>query len=56
MAVSYTHLGFDKDAKQYTYNVNANTGVSSLNGTPFQVQICLLYTSLREGARDGHTL
>ena len=27
----------------YTYNVNANTGVSSLNGTPFQVQIGLRY-------------
>lgn len=26
-----------------TYNVNANTGVSSLNGTPFQVQIGLRY-------------
>lgn len=39
----YSIKGFDKDAKQYTYNVNANTGVSSLNGTPFQVQIGLRY-------------
>lgn len=39
----YSIKGFDQDAKQYTYNVNANTGVSSLNGTPFQVQIGLRY-------------
>lgn len=39
----YSIKGFDQNAKQYTYNVNANTGVSSLNGTPFQVQIGLRY-------------
>lgn len=39
----YSIKGFDQDAKQYAYNVNANTGVSSLNGTPFQIQIGLRY-------------
>lgn len=39
----YSIKGFDQNAKQYAYNVNANTGVSDLNGTPFQVQIGLRY-------------
>ncbi|MCD7927007.1 MAG: carboxypeptidase regulatory-like domain-containing protein [Bacteroides sp.] len=39
----YSIKGFNQTSKQYTYNVNANTGVSSLNGTPFQVQIGLRY-------------
>ena len=39
----YSIKGFDQNAKQYAYNVNANTGVSNLNGTPFQVQIGLRY-------------
>ena len=39
----YSIKGFDQEQKQYTYNVNANTGVSSLSGTPFQVQVGLRY-------------
>lgn len=39
----YSIKGFDQGNKQYTYNVNANAGVSNLNGTPFQVQIGLRY-------------
>lgn len=39
----YSITGFDKDKKQYKYNVNANTGVSNLNGTPFQVQLGVRY-------------
>lgn len=39
----YTIKSFDKEKKEYVYNVNANTGVSSLNGTPYQVQIGLRY-------------
>lgn len=39
----YSITGFDKDAQQYVYNVNANTGVSGLSGTPFQIQLGLRY-------------
>lgn len=39
----YTIKSFDKEKKEYVYNVNANTGVSSLNGTPYQVQLGLRY-------------
>lgn len=39
----YTIKSFDREKKQYVYNVNANTGVSNLNGTPYQVQIGLRY-------------
>ena len=39
----YSIKGFDQDKKEYIYNVNANTGVSSLNGTPYQFQIGLRY-------------
>lgn len=39
----YSIKGFDQESKQFVYNVNANTGVSSLNGTPFQVQLGLRY-------------
>lgn len=39
----YSIKGFNKEDKQYSYNVNSNTGISSLNGTPFQVQIGLRY-------------
>ncbi|MDR2118733.1 MAG: carboxypeptidase regulatory-like domain-containing protein [Tannerellaceae bacterium] len=40
----YTIKNFDAEHKQYVYNVNANTGVSSLNGNPYQVQIGLRYS------------
>ncbi len=39
----YTIKSFDAGQKQYVYNVNANTGVSSLNGNPYQVQIGVRY-------------
>lgn len=39
----YSIKGFDQSTKEYSYNINANTGVSSFNGTPFQVQIGLRY-------------
>lgn len=39
----YSIKGFDQEQKQYLYNVNANAGVSSLSGTPFQVQVGLRY-------------
>ena len=39
----YTIKGFDQDKKQFVYNVNPNTGVSSLSGTPYQFQIGLRY-------------
>lgn len=39
----YTIKSFDHDKKQFVYNVNPNTGVSSLNGTPYQFQIGLRY-------------
>lgn len=39
----YSITGFDKDAQQYVYNVNTNTGVSGLSGTPFQIQLGLRY-------------
>ena len=39
----YTIKSFDQDKKQFVYNVNPNTGVSSLNGTPYQFQIGLRY-------------
>ncbi len=39
----YTIKSFDTNANQYVYNVNSNTGVSSLNGNPYQIQIGLRY-------------
>lgn len=39
----YTIKSFDAAQKQYVYNVNANTGVSNLNGNPYQVQIGIRY-------------
>ena len=39
----YSIKSFDQDTKQFVYNVNPNTGVSSLNGTPYQFQIGLRY-------------
>jgi hypothetical protein len=40
----YTVKSFDAEQKRFVYNVNANTGVSSLNGNPYQVQIGLRYS------------
>lgn len=39
----YTVKGFDPEQKVYKYSVNTNTGVSNLNGNPYQVQIGLRY-------------
>ncbi len=39
----YTIKSFDKEKQQFVYNVNATTGVSPLNGNPFQVQLGLRY-------------
>lgn len=39
----YTIKSFDQEKKQYMYSVNTNAGVSSLSGTPYQVQIGLRY-------------
>jgi hypothetical protein len=39
----YTVRSFDKDRKEFVYLVNANTGVSALNGSPYQIQIGLRY-------------
>lgn len=39
----YTIKSFDTAEKQYVYNVNANTGVSSFSGSPYQVQIGVRY-------------
>ncbi|WP_029905066.1 TonB-dependent receptor [Prevotella sp. 10(H)] len=39
----YTIKSFDTAGQQYVYNVNSNTGVSSLNGNPYQIQIGLRY-------------
>jgi hypothetical protein len=40
----YNIKSFDPQALQYTYNINANTGVSGLNGNPFQAQLGLRYS------------
>ncbi|WP_222852100.1 TonB-dependent receptor [Olivibacter sp. SDN3] len=39
----YSIRSFDPEDLQYEYNVNAPTGVSNLNGNPFQVQLGLRY-------------
>lgn len=39
----YTIKSFDASQKQYVYNINTNTGVSNLNGNPYQVQLGLRY-------------
>ena len=32
-----------RENKQYVYNVNKNTGVSNMNGNPWQIQIGVRY-------------
>jgi len=39
----YSIKSFDPEAEQFIYNVNTTTGVSNLNGNPFQVQLGLRY-------------
>lgn len=39
----YSIRSFDPESLQYEYNVNTPTGVSNLNGNPFQVQLGLRY-------------
>jgi hypothetical protein len=39
----YSIKSFDKENERFVYNVNGTTGVSSLNGNPFQVQLGLRY-------------
>lgn len=40
----YTIKGFDQASKTYSYNINPNAGVSSVGGTPWQIQIGLRYS------------
>lgn len=40
----YSIKGFDQNKKEYSYNINPNTGISNLNGNPYQFQIGLRYT------------
>lgn len=39
----YSIKSFDKENERFVYNVNSTTGVSGLNGNPFQVQLGLRY-------------
>ncbi len=39
----YTIRGFDANTNTYKYAVNANAGVSSLSGNPYQIQLGLRY-------------
>jgi len=39
----YSIKSFDPESEQFLYNVNTTTGVSNLNGNPFQVQLGLRY-------------
>lgn len=39
----YTIKSFDPTEKAYKYSVNTNTGVSSRNGSPYQIQIGVRY-------------
>jgi len=39
----YTISGFDPAKQEYIYNMSAGTGVSNLNGNPYQVQLGLRY-------------
>ncbi len=39
----YTIRSFDATAKQYTYAVNTNAGVSNLGGNPYQFQLGIRY-------------
>lgn len=39
----YSIKSFDAEKKQYIYNVNKNTGVSNMNGNPWQIQIGVRY-------------
>ncbi len=40
----YTIKSFDAENQRFVYNVNGTTGVSGLNGNPFQVQLGLRYS------------
>jgi hypothetical protein len=40
----YTVTGFDADTRNFNYNVNANAGVITPSGNPFQVQLGARYT------------
>ena len=40
----YSIKNFDAENERFVYNVNATTGVSGLNGNPFQVQLGLRYS------------
>jgi hypothetical protein len=39
----YSIKSFDAGSEQFVYNVNKATGVSSLNGNPYQIQLGLRY-------------
>jgi hypothetical protein len=40
----YTVTGFDQATKQYSYRVNENVGVTTANGTPYQIQLGARYS------------
>ena len=39
----YTIKSFDDAKQEYVYNMSSNTGISNLNGNPFQIQLGLRY-------------
>jgi hypothetical protein len=40
----YTVTGFNQATKQYNYRVNENVGVTTANGTPYQIQLGARYS------------
>ncbi|MFD1258338.1 carboxypeptidase regulatory-like domain-containing protein [Mucilaginibacter terrae] len=40
----YTVSGFNQTTQQYTYRVNENVGVTTANGTPYQIQLGARYS------------
>ncbi|OOQ57919.1 hypothetical protein BC343_13445 [Mucilaginibacter pedocola] len=40
----YTVTGFNQATQQYTYRVNENVGVTTANGTPYQIQLGARYS------------
>jgi len=40
----YTVTGFNQTTKQYNYRVNENVGVTTANGTPYQIQLGARYS------------
>jgi hypothetical protein len=40
----YTVTGFNQTTQQYNYRVNENVGVTTANGTPYQIQLGARYS------------